>query len=644
MEHFSANSIDSYSIAGDVSVIAICSVVVVLLMTSYVSRTRTLYIFLNIIALLVCAAVVSMVFHHLLVQRNPEFYTAIYVLHVLYHAMIFNVFFLFGLYITEASNMEHRQARVVAIASVLLFAAIVTADIVRTVTGAGVRTAEDGAVIYSESIFLIGYALYIIFLLGLLYHVRGLLYRRVMYGFYGAIGVAILIRVIQMILGHSSLTTMTFVLPVIAMLYIMHSNPYNVTLGTVDVRSMEDMVRTFYARKEEFIFLSMYLPEFDGEGKELPEEIRASVRQFSGRFFRSCVLFQISNGQVIMLVPKRRNPDYEKRIRRILEAFQEEHQKFNLPYKIVIGESIEEISRRNEYVSFIQSIHRSLPDNTVHRIREEDVARFNRNEYILQALADIHSKRDLEDPRVLAFCQPVMNLQTGQFDTAEALMRLKLDKTGIVYPDQFIPLAEQYGYIHVLTEIILHKTCQEIRRLTEEGFQIDRISVNVSVLEIKDEDFCNDIDRIIESNGLTGEQIAIEMTESRSEADFMIMKEKIEELRRKGIRFYLDDFGTGYSNMERIMGLPFDIIKFDRSMVIAAGSDERSEKIVENLAHMFREMDYSVLYEGVENDVDVERCQEMSASYLQGYRYSRPVPIMRLREFLKKGPKKDRAG
>ena len=86
--------------------------------------------------------------------------------------------------------------------------------------------------------------------------------------------------------------------------------------------------------------------------------------------------------------------------------------------------------------------------------------------------------------------------------------------------------------------------------------------------------------------------------------------------------------------MERIMELPFDIIKFDRSLVIASGTDERSEKIVENLAHMFREMGYSVLYEGIESDVDEKRCRDMSASYLQGFKYSRPVPIEEIREYL----------
>ena len=215
-------------------------------------------------------------------------------------------------------------------------------------------------------------------------------------------------------------------------------------------------------------------------------------------------------------------------------------------------------------------------------------------------------------------------------------MRLKLEETGMVFPDQFIPLAEEHGYIHVLTEIILHKTCQEIRRLTEEGFLIKRVSVNVSVLELKDGNFCRDITRIIGDNMIPGEKVAIELTESNSEADHMIMKEKIEELRGKGIQFYLDDFGTGYSNMERIMELPFDIIKFDRSMVIASGTDERSENIVQSLARMFKDMKYSILYEGVEDEKDEERCKAMSATYLQGYKYSRPVPIEQLREFIPK--------
>ena len=271
--------------------------------------------------------------------------------------------------------------------------------------------------------------------------------------------------------------------------------------------------------------------------------------------------------------------------------------------------------------------------NSIRRVGPEDVKRFNSNEYVLRELEDIYNRQDLDDGRVLCYCQPVFNIKTGKYDTAEALMRLKLEKQGLVFPDQFIPLAEENGYIHVLTEIILNKACKAVHRLVEQGFDVARVSVNVSVQELRDDRFCDDITRIIRRNDLEGEKIAIELTESMTDDDFILMKNKISELRQKGIKFYLDDFGTGYSNMERIMGLPFDIIKFDRSMVMACGINERSRRIVVNLANMLAEMNYAVLFEGVEKEADEAMCVSMSASYLQGYKYSKPVPIERLQYF-----------
>ena len=636
MSHMSVISFDNYTSAGDVAVIAICLVMVILLVTSYISRTSSFRIFISIVSSLVLAALVNMLYHRLTVAYMPGLRTQIYVSRVFYQTLLFNVFFLFTLYITQVSHMEPRKAKTVAILSSLLLFAVVGADILCTVIGTGFHISEDGTVVQRANLFMIGYVLYVVLIIHLLRRVEHMLYRRVMYGFYAVMAISLAVRLGQLIMNRASLTTMTFVFPVIAMLYIFHSNPYNVTLGSVDVHAMEDMVRNMYDRRAEFVFLSLLLPEYDEEGKELPDEIRSSVRRFSADFFRGGFLFQIGNGHVVLVASKRRNPDYEQRIERILAAFQVEFQRFHKPYKIVIGESIEEISRKNEYISLIRSIERVQPENSVHRAGPEDIDRFNRDEYILRELTDIYRRHDVEDPRVLAYCQPVFNLRTGRFDTAEALMRLRLDETGIVYPDAFIPMAESHGYIHVLTEIILHKTCREIRKLTEEGFDINRISVNISVLELKDDGFCGDISSIIDGNSVPGDKVALELTESNSEADFVIMQKKIEELREKGLQFYLDDFGTGYSNMERIMELPFDIIKFDRTMVAASAEDERSEKIVESLAHMFTDMEYSVLYEGVEDDMDEDRCREMSASYLQGYKYSRPVPIEQLRNFLPK--------
>ena len=636
MTNLTQLSFDNYTFTGDLAVIAICFVMVILLMTSFVSRTRSFSIFINIIVLLVGSAVANILYHILLVHSTPGEYTAVYIMRIIYHALMFDTFFLYSLYIPVATGMEHDRARKIAISSSALFFILVFADIFDTFSGYGFQISADGTSVQKSNTFMIGYCLYIVFLLFAMNKVKGLLYKEIVKGFFATMVFSVIIRFGQLIFNQSSLTTMTFVLPAIAMLYYMHSNPYNITLGSVDVRAMEDAIKDMYSHKSSFVFLSLLLPEYDEEGKELPEEIKAAVRDFSTKYFRRCVLFQIGNGHVILIATKKHNPDYEQRISNILDGFAKEYDRFHVAYKIVIGEDIDEISQKNEYVSLIRSIHKIMLENTVHMVNSEDIIRFNKNEYILKELTDIYNKKDVNDPRVLVFCQPVFNIQSGQFDTAEALMRLKLDETGLVFPDKFIPLAENYGYIHVLTEIILHKTCKELSELIKEGFKINRISVNVSVLELKDKNFCGDINQIIENNSISGDRIAIELTESRNEADFMIMKEKIEELHQRGVRFYLDDFGTGYSNMERIMELPFDIIKFDRSMVLASKSDQRSEKIVENLAHMFKDMEYSILYEGVEDDIDEKRCQKMSASYLQGFKYSRPVPIEQLREFLPK--------
>ena len=636
MNHVIRTTFENYTRTGDFAVIAICTVMIVLLFTSYVSRTRSFRIFSNIIAVLIIAASVNIIYHEIVRLNNPNLFTLICVLRILYQALLFDVFFLFALYTMEVSGLEHRKARMIAIGFFSMVVVFIAIDIIRDLTGDGFQAMEDGSTLQRTSLFTIAYIVFSVLLIILLTRVRNLVYKRVLYGFYGTMAIAFLTRLGQQLLNQASLTTMCFVFPVIGMFYIMHSNPYNVRLGSVDVRAMEDYVRNMHARKEPFFFLSLLLPDFEGEGKELPEGIKAQVRRFSTAYFRGCVLFQIGNGHVILMVPKRRNEDYEKRRTVILDAFNRQYRRFRYSYKIVTGSSMDEISKKNEYASLIRFVSRDMPENSVHHIEPDDIVKFNRNEYILSELTDIYNKRDMNDPRVLAFCQPVFNLESGHFDTAEALMRLKLEETDMVFPDQFIPLAEEHGYIHVLTEIILHKTCQEIRSLTEEGFLIKRISVNVSVLELKYDAFCGDITRIIDNNRIPGEKVAIELTESNSEADFMIMKEKIEELREKGIQFYLDDFGTGYSNMERIMELPFDIIKFDRSMVIASGMNERSENIVQSLARMFKDMKYSVLYEGIEDEKDEKRCKAMSATYLQGYKYSRPVPIEKLREFIPK--------
>ena len=623
---------NNYTPAADIVCIAVCIAILILVAFSYIRKSRSYRIFFTIVPCLILSCLANIGCNVLAVRRG--FGPAVYALRCAYHTGLFVVFFLFTLYIAEVTHLEKQKARLILILSSLILFAVVAANISAGFPGAASgRTGSEG---FSRGsfFFLIGYLVFAFMDVILLAVVRRRLFKMVMYGFYGSVALSFSLLLIQRFFGQTSFTATSFLFPVIAMFYIMHSNPYDAELGAVDSSALQDVVRYNFERKKPFIFLSLYLPLFDSEGKTLPPSLRAAVRRFSADYFRNSMLFQVGKGHLFMLLPKRRGADYEQQIGRILQAFREQHRIYLYDYKIVIGESIDDISRRNEYVSFVRSVHRGMKENTVHRISPEDIANFGRSEYILRQLEDIHAAGDPDDRRVLVYCQPVVNLRTGQYDTAEALMRLNLDKIGLVCPDQFICLAEEHGYIHTLTEIILNKTCREINRLIRAGYDISRISVNVSTLELKDDRFCGDIGAILARNGVSGSRIAIELTESRNESDFNVMKSRINELKKQGITFYLDDFGTGYSNMERIMELPFDIIKFDRSLMQASSSSERAEKIVSNLATLFTGLDFSVLYEGVETDSDENMCRHMSASYLQGYKYSHPIPISDLRGFI----------
>ena len=174
------------------------------------------------------------------------------------------------------------------------------------------------------------------------------------------------------------------------------------------------------------------------------------------------------------------------------------------------------------------------------------------------------------------------------------------------------------------------------RELENEGYLIDRVSLNFSMQELHLDSFCEDVIQIIEKNGVAFEKIAIELTETKNEKDFLMMQEVIERLQAMNIKFYLDDFGTGYSNFERIIELPIDIIKFDRSLTILASKDDESKFMVGSFSEIFKKADYQILFEGVEDERDESQCIDMNAMYLQGYKYSKPIPIEKLRDFLDK--------
>ena len=622
--------------ASEITVLAVCFVMLMLLFVSFKVRMKTFRIFGVTLGMLIVATSSDLMLHYLIAGNPDTPLWLLYGLRCIYHVLLFGMLHHYVAYTCEATYLSKRSRKpYIATANVLL-AVFSAADVIGVCFGGTMKTAGGEIAFSGSTIFTIGYVLFVLLIFILLVRVRRRLYRQVMNGFIGVAVISLIMMVASRLRIQSTFTAATFLFPLIAVMYLLHSNPYDAKLGANDLRGLNNLILYTRESGKNYLFISLYMRELDENGSAMSDELRDLIRHVAETYFRKSVLFQAGNGHMVLMIPADKNPRIEDRIDSILEQFRIEYEKFRYDYKMVIGSFSRELKNKNELISFIRSIHARIPDNSIYTVQRGDRDKYREYEVIMKELADIAAKKDPEDPRVLVYCQPVFNLRTERFDTAEALMRLKLDELGMVYPDRFIPLAEENGYIHALTEIILSKTCRVVAGLVAEGYEITRISVNVSALELRDQDFCGNISRIIGRSGVDIRRIAIELTESRTDSDFLLMKQRIEELKEKGITFYLDDFGTGYSNMERILELPFDIIKFDRSMLIAGGQNERSGQVLSSLADLFSKLNYSVLYEGVEDEKDEQLCRALSASYLQGYKYSKPLPIGELRNFLTK--------
>ncbi len=627
-------SYTGYTPVGDVLSLALSVLLVVLINTAYVTRKKTFRIFQIMLVAEIVASVSDMIYHLLLdvypIQRMP-----IYLFRILQHAALYLLLWLFVYYLQEILHLPGARRRYYFSVSGTAVLVAGGTDIFLTVTGKGFQVDASGVLRESGWLFAVSYAFFVGMIFYLLIRYRARMVPQIFRGLLLTFLFCLIIHGIQGWNHQSSFTTAIYILPIIALMYLLHSNPYEMTTGAVNEEAFQDTVYEAYRKKQRMMLMFLHLQDFESYNS-FTEDLQFEIFRFFTGIVKKGTLFRVAGGRLALVFREADNPDMEETSGKVEDSFYNLYERYQIPFKVVIMENDEKISANGDYTRFLLFMEERIPANTYYHVTEEDKELFRKQQLILSELEDIKEKGDPNDPRVLVYCQPVYHVQNQMYDTAEALMRLKLPGLGIVYPDQFIPLAEEHKLIHTLSLVILNKTCAEIRKLLDEGYIISRISVNFAVQEVYGRHFCEDILRVIHDNGIPCEKIAIELTESQNTADFEMVKSRIEELQEHGIKFYLDDFGTGYSNVERIMELPFDIIKFDRSLVLESSKSQNSEFMVNTFADMFRNLDYRVLYEGVENDVDEERCIRMYAQYLQGYKYSKPIEIERLREYLTK--------
>ncbi len=221
--------------------------------------------------------------------------------------------------------------------------------------------------------------------------------------------------------------------------------------------------------------------------------------------------------------------------------------------------------------------------------------------------------------------QPIYSVKEQRFTTAEALLRLRDDELGNIPPSEFIPLAEETGLIIDIGYLVLDRVCRFIHVMDALELDFEGISVNLSALQITSEGLVNQLSAILEQHRVHPSQLRLEITESVFVEQSALVENVMCTLYGLGYHFYLDDFGTGYSNITTVIGLPFQYVKIDKSILYQADSNAKGRSLLNGLTHMFTEVGMKVVVEGIETAEQRSLSELAGTEGLQGFLFSEPV-------------------
>ena len=225
--------------------------------------------------------------------------------------------------------------------------------------------------------------------------------------------------------------------------------------------------------------------------------------------------------------------------------------------------------------------------------------------------------------------QPIVDVtqQGNPCVGAEALLRWNSRELGLVSPTEFVPLAEYLGLINPIGEFVLQQACKSCKYWNDMGHPDYKVNVNLSVVQLLQNDIVEKVQKVIEESGITPENLTLEVTESLAINDMSRMKRILEDIRNLGVKVALDDFGTGYSSLNHIREMPIDVIKIDRCFIMDIGTDEFSDAFVKMVAELANAIDVKVCVEGVETEAQYLALAEKKIQLIQGFYFGEPMHL-----------------
>ncbi len=255
-----------------------------------------------------------------------------------------------------------------------------------------------------------------------------------------------------------------------------------------------------------------------------------------------------------------------------------------------------------------------------HIMQEE----FIKNETIKEELNKA-AKNNFEDEFYLEY-QPQVDLETNQIVGMEALSRWKSERLGFISPFKFIDIAEKNQLIIPFGNWVIKTAIAFVKTLEEQGIKEIKVAINISVIQLLEEDFVENLLVIINNVGVNPKHLEIEITETHLMKNYELINSQLNILKAIGISISLDDFGTGYSSLSRLRDLNLNVLKIDKSFIDNITIVNQDDIFVQGIISLANQLNLKIVAEGVETEEQREYLKSNGCDIMQGYLFSKPIP------------------
>jgi len=432
-------------------------------------------------------------------------------------------------------------------------------------------------------------------------------------------------------------------LPLFCLYVFFHSNPFDEILGCQNTYSLEVKFNQNMKDKKQFYFGMIRIPSLvhDAVSTEDSDDVKVIIRilRTFEQKYKKLHMYRRTVGEFYLIFDEKYSEHSYEEAQDISKIIRKKMIQVNALEKYVfvmfeVNENIKSLNMMTDIVNKAVEKYSTQTGDCDRIFRENEYDELIDGYYLSELFEHLRDGNIYDNENVVCYAQPIYEVKSGQFKTAEALMRLYVDGE-LIPPDFFIPIAEANHCIHFLTICMLHKVCNAIVELMKTS-EFDAISVNVSVQELSEANVAAEFLYIIDHYGVPKDKIRIELTESALANDNDNLKHNMSQLSNAGIKFYLDDFGTGYSSLERITELPFSVVKLDKSLLYSALNNAKTDRLVSGLVPLLKDDGFVALVEGVEDMNQHAYSVDIGFDYIQGFQWAKPLPIERLKEYFEK--------